>query len=99
MRYPRTILGLDASGKKIYLLVVDGENPGYSMGLTLEECGKILLGMGCTDAMACDQGGSTCMFLGGTGIISRPSGGTDRHIFTHFGVRRTGKPAASPADE
>lgn len=96
MRYPRTILGLDPTGRKLFLMVVDGSNPGYSMGLTMEECGKILIGLGCTDAMACDQGGSTCMYIDGTGIASRPSGGTDRHVLTHFGVRRASKPSSLP---
>ena len=87
MLYSRTILGINASGGYVYLLVVDGKCPGYSLGLTMEQCGRILLAMGCTDAMACDQGGSSCMYVKGLGVASRPSDGYERPVYTHFGIR------------
>jgi hypothetical protein len=95
MRYSRTILGINRSGKTLFLMVVDGSDPRHSLGLTMEECGRILIGMGCKLAMACDQGGSACMCIGGAGTVSSPSGGADRHVYTHFGVRRRNHSAAA----
>ncbi len=97
-QYPRTILGLNETGKVLFLMVVDGSNASHSRGLTMEQCGRILQGLGCKNAMACDQGGSSCMCIGKAGIISSPSGGTDRRVYTHFGVRRSGNVAAPTSE-
>ncbi len=86
--YPRTIVGIDESGWKAYLMVVDGRKPGHSLGLTMEECGQILLGFGAWSAMACDQGGSSCMYVVNQGIISRPADGGERPVYTHLGFRK-----------
>lgn len=86
--YPRTVVGMDASGKNVFLMIVDGRNPDHSMGMTMEECGKILLEVGCYNAMACDQGGSSAMYLKNYEIITRPADGTERVVYTHLGFRK-----------
>jgi hypothetical protein len=86
--YPRTVVGMDSTGKYVYLMVVDGRNPDHSMGMTMEECGKILLEVGCHNAMACDQGGSSAMYLKNYGIITRPADGSERVVYTHLGFKR-----------
>ena len=88
--YAQCIMGIDESGEKLYLLIVDGKNEAYSKGLSFEECAKLLLQMGCYNAMACDQGGSVCMYVEPMkGIINRPADndGEERVVYTHFGIR------------
>ncbi len=86
---PRTIMGIDKRGKKLFLMVVDGRQPSYSMGIGLKEAADILLSLGCYEAMSCDQGGSACMYLRSAGgIVSRPSDdGRERFTYNHFGIK------------
>lgn len=86
--YPRTVVGMDESGKKMFLMVVDGRRPTHSLGLTMEQCGQILLRVGCYQAMACDQGGSSAMYHKSLGIFTRPADGHERVVYTHLGFRR-----------
>ncbi len=86
---PRTIMGIDEEGTKLFLIVVDGRQPAYSMGIGLKEAAEILLSLGCYNAMSCDQGGSSCMYLKSVGgIVSRPSDdGRERFTYNHFGIK------------
>ncbi len=86
---PRTIMGIDKTGGKLFLMVVDGRQPSYSMGIGLKEAADILLALGCYEAMSCDQGGSACMYLKSAGgIVSRPSDdGRERFTYNHFGIK------------
>jgi exopolysaccharide biosynthesis protein len=86
--YPRTIMGIDESGKKLFLLIADGRKPQHSRGLTMKECASLLLPYGCYQAMSCDQGGSSCMYVEKFGIVNRPGDGGERPVYTHFGLRR-----------
>jgi len=84
---PRTIMGINEPGNKLYLLVIDGRQPGYSMGLGLKEAANILEIFGASDAMACDQGGSSCMYVKSLGgIINQPADGIERLTYSHFGI-------------
>jgi len=88
--YSRTIMGIDRKGETLYLLIVDGKRHEYSLGLTMNESARLLLKMGAYNAMACDQGGSSCMYVEPLdGIINRPADndGAERVVFTHFGIR------------
>jgi exopolysaccharide biosynthesis protein len=87
--YARTVMGLSEDGEFLYLMIVDGKRPSYSIGLTYEDCAKMLRALGASDAMACDQGGSSCMYVENMGgIINRPadSDGIERPIYSHFGI-------------
>jgi len=87
--YSRTVMGINAEGTYLYLMIVDGKRPDYSVGLSYADCARILKALGATDAMACDQGGSSCMFVESMGgIINRPadSDGIERPIYSHFGI-------------
>jgi exopolysaccharide biosynthesis protein len=86
--YPRTIVGMNQAGDKVYLMVVDGRNPNHSEGMTMEQCGKALLQAGCYHAMACDQGGSSAMYHKKLGIFTRPADGGERVVYTHLGFRK-----------
>lgn len=87
--YARTIMGIDEPGERLFLLVVDGKRPEYSVGFTYEECSQILASLGAYNVMACDQGGSSCMYVQQMGgIINRPadSDGYERPVYSHFGI-------------
>lgn len=86
--YPRTAVGIDKAGKKAYLLVADGRDPYYSLGLNMNLCGKVLLNFGCHSAMACDQGGSSIMYSKKLGVFTQPGDGSERKVYTHLGFKR-----------
>lgn len=75
--HPRTALGLDASGRYLYLVVVDGRQPGYSEGMSYYELAVYMRELGCRNAVNLDGGGSSIM-LASTGggnyrILNDPS--------------------------
>lgn len=59
--YPRSIVGVDATGRYLLLLVVDGKQPPYSEGLTLEEAAELLVRHGAHTAIQLDGGGSATL--------------------------------------
>lgn len=88
--YSRTIMGIDREGRYLYLMIVDGKRPQYSLGLSLEESASLLKLLGAWNVMSCDQGGSSCMYLKNYGgIVNRPadSDGYERVVYSHFGIR------------
>lgn len=85
--YPRTIMAIDKTGERGFFMVVDGRRPGYSRGLTMDMCAKIMLAVGAYDGMACDQGGSSTIYSKSLGTINRPADGGERPVYTHFGFK------------
>lgn len=86
-RQPRTIMGINATGDQLFLMVVDGRQPGYSMGIELEQAASVIKVFGASDAMCCDQGGSSCMYIKQMGgIVNQPSDGRERPVYSHFGL-------------
>jgi len=77
-RAPRSAVGITSSGK-LLLVTVDGRQPGKSVGMTLEELGKLMLELGAVEAMNLDGGGSTTMVIGGK-VVNYPSAGEERKI-------------------
>jgi hypothetical protein len=82
--HPRTAVGVDKEGRRVWLVVVDGRQKGYSEGMTCYEMAGLLQRMGCWDALNLDGGGSSVMMLrqrdGHLGVINRPSGGATRPL-------------------
>lgn len=76
-RHPRTAIGRAPAGD-IWLVVVDGRQ-SMSRGASLPELVEIMSGLGCTEALNLDGGGSTGLNIMGMGV-NRPSGGTERAI-------------------
>lgn len=76
-RHPRTAIGRSADGD-IWLVAIDGRQE-ISAGATLEEAAKVMLRLGCVDAMNLDGGGSTCLHLLGV-TVNRPSDGVERAV-------------------
>lgn len=62
MREPRTMIGY-TSDKKVYLVVVDGRQPGYSVGMTIDELVAVMKSLGIYSATNLDGGGSSTMVL------------------------------------
>ena len=94
-RYPRCALGLDATGRTLFLVVVDGKHPGRSVGLTLEALAGRLVELGVHDAVELDGGGSAQLTRrlpgGGVAVVNRPAHqkipGTERPVANHLLLR------------
>jgi len=70
-KHPRTAMGYTKDGKLIILLI-QGRFPGIAEGATLEQEARILISLGCVEALNLDGGGSSCMLINGKETI-RPS--------------------------
>lgn len=66
----RSGAGLSADGKTLYLLVVEGERPRQSRGLSYPQCGEIFRAMGCSHALEFDGGGSSELCINGRSVLS-----------------------------
>lgn len=83
-RHPRTAIGYN--DKQIILAMVDGRQPGWSIGMTLSELACLMQELGCTDALNLDGGGSTTAWVRGK-VVNRPSDGRERLIANGVLVR------------
>jgi hypothetical protein len=77
-RHPRTAIGIANNGKRLFVVVVDGRQAGFSAGMTLRELANVMLALGARDALNLDGGGSTTMVVEnpatkGLEIVNRPS--------------------------
>ena len=61
--HPRTALGISGDGRYLYLLVVDGRQPGYSLGASIKDLCDILVAAGASDIVNMDGGGSTSLVV------------------------------------
>jgi exopolysaccharide biosynthesis protein len=71
LRAPRTLAGWTADGN-LLLATVDGRQAGYSIGMTMDEAADLMIGLGATEAINLDGGGSTAFVVDGA-VINRPS--------------------------
>ena len=74
---PRTALGYN--DEKLFLMVVDGRQGGYSIGMTYDDVARAMIELGATEAINLD-GGSSSTFMVQDQVINRPSGGKERHV-------------------
>ena len=88
-RHPRTAAGVSADGKTLYLVVVDGRQEGWSVGVTLPELADLLLDLGADDAVNLDGGGSSSfVWLDDNALMTnRPSDGGFRPVAVSIGFR------------
>jgi hypothetical protein len=87
-------LGLDTRRRLAWLVTVDGRQPGFSEGASLDELADIFISLGARDAINLDGGGSTTMVVesaNGHLVLNRPilTGvpGRERPSANHLGVR------------
>lgn len=76
-RNPRTAVGLSQDKSKLIIVVVDGRQ-SFSVGMTCTELATLMQGLGAYNALNLDGGGSSAMYLSGTGIVNSPSDGSER---------------------
>jgi exopolysaccharide biosynthesis protein len=74
IRHPRTLIGIDRHGA-MWLVAIDGRQPGYSVGMTFAELMALCDRLDLYDALNLDGGGSTTMVVKGA-IVNRPSDAT-----------------------
>ena len=87
--HPRTAVGIDADGRKLLILVVDGRS-AYSRGYTMVELADMMTALGAENAINLDGGGSSTMYSrtgsGAMGIVNEPSDGSERLVPNALGV-------------
>jgi hypothetical protein len=88
---PRTAVGLNAKGTKLLILVIDGRQPGLSVGTSDADTAAEMLHLGCRQAVNLDGGGSTVMAVrdpasGQIRIINIPSDGHERPVANILGI-------------
>ena len=80
-RHPRTAVGIDDRGRTLFLVTVDGRQPGYSVGMSLAELAHFMSRklalftkgrVNAAQALNLDGGGSTTMVVGHQ-VVNRPS--------------------------
>lgn len=76
--HPRTFMGINREGTRIYSVVVDGRTP-KSAGIDLDDEGRVLQWLGAYMGINLDGGGSSCMVVNGT-IRNHNSDGTERAV-------------------
>lgn len=67
--HPRTAMGYTRN-RRLIILVIQGRSPGVAEGATLDETARILVELGCEEALNLDGGGSSCMLVNGKETIS-----------------------------
>ncbi len=91
---PRTAVALDRPNHQLILIVVDGRQPGYSEGVTLQELAEIIVYHGGYNAINLDGGGSSTMAvegpLGVAKVLNSPINhripGRERPVGNHLGI-------------
>lgn len=84
---PHTSVGISKDGRFLFMCVVDGRQPGYSQGATIQDMSYWMKDFGAHNAMNLDGGGSTCMVRkngSGAQILNNPS--ETRAVGANFGV-------------
>lgn len=91
---PRTAVGVDRERKHLILVVVDGRQPNYSEGVSMEELAEISRTYGASDALNLDGGGSSTLVIEGPDRkpeelncpIDNHIPGRERPVANHLGV-------------
>jgi exopolysaccharide biosynthesis protein len=98
---PRSAVGTSQDGEFLYLVAIDGRQPGYSDGTSLVETADLLLALGAYSGLNLDGGGSTALVeaggANGAFDLNRPSGGTERYDGNNLGVFANALPVPEPA--
>ena len=88
--YCSALAGRTSVGKtgndKLIIIVVDGRQPGYSVGVPLIELAHMHVNCNSRQAINMDGGGSTTLVFSDLGVVNRPSDGRERTVSNHFGI-------------
>lgn len=91
---PRTAIGVNKSGRYLYMVAVDGRQPFYSDGATFADLAKLLVDQGVYMGMSLDGGGSSAIVIAGEDgqpmILNSPIDqripGRERPVGNHLGI-------------
>lgn len=90
-KHPRTMLGLNETTNRLYLVVVEGRQFTFR-GVNLDELATLARNLGLTHAVNLDGGGSSTMVVGNKRVNSLPIlQSEERKVANHFGVKLTEK--------
>lgn len=92
--HPRTAVALDHRAATLLFFVVDGRQPNYSEGLSLEELARLILEYGGETALNFDGGGSSALAIEGkngrplqlNSPIHTRIPGRERPVANHLGI-------------
>jgi len=84
-RHPRTAVGWNET--HLFLIVVDGRRPGWSVGMTIPELAALAQRLGCANALNLDGGGSSTLWLNDQ-VMNQPSDGKPRAVGNGLAVVR-----------
>lgn len=76
---PMTLVGQRQEGTVLFV-VIDGRQPGYSIGISVKQAQEIMLDYGCFNAARLDGGSSSILVENGTTINKPSSTGGERWI-------------------
>ena len=88
---PRTAIGLDETGTRVTLVVVDGRR-NEARGMTQTELAELMVELGCFSALNFDGGGSTTMVAEADGVyevLNTLSDGSLRNVTNSLAVMTT----------
>jgi hypothetical protein len=86
-KHPRTAMGYTRDGKLI-VLAIQGRFPKIAEGAMLQEEAKILLDLGCYEALNLDGGGSSCLLVNGKETIQPSDKEGERPVPSVFLIER-----------
>ncbi len=93
---PRTAVGYGDGGRRIFIAVIDGRQPKYSMGMSLRQTAELFRAIGATNAVNLDGGGSSAMVVTdakaprGVRTVTHPSDGAgERPVANALAVLRS----------
>ncbi|HNN72784.1 MAG TPA: phosphodiester glycosidase family protein [Ferruginibacter sp.] len=78
-KHPRTCIGYTTDGYLI-IMAIQGRFPGIAEGATLEQGARLLVGLGCVEALNLDGGGSSCLLINGKETIQPSDKGGQRPV-------------------
>lgn len=89
-----TAVGVDRTGRELFLVVVDGDLAPYSSGMALGDLADVLLSHGVYNALGLDGGGSSTMVIEGSNGRARRLNqpvqgdipGIERPVANHIGI-------------
>ena len=78
-------MGVDQAGRRAWYAVIDGRQPGYSMGMTLRQVGELLQALGAAHGLNLDGGGSSALAIRSLAnrqvrVVNRPSDKVERPV-------------------
>lgn len=92
--HPRTAIGINKNGTRLFIVVIDGRQPGYSEGATFQDLVDIMIGLDVYNAINLDGGGSTTLVIQGedglpvqlNSPIHQRIPGNERPVGNHIGI-------------